>query len=62
MITLHKFLNIMDPDCELEIFDEDSINFIISGRRGTLDLPYRLYDAEVTRFIPGIVTMVFIKN
>jgi hypothetical protein len=52
----------MDRNCQLEIFDEDSIEFIISGKRGTIYLPYDLYDAKVTRFIPGIVTMIFIKN
>lgn len=62
MITLYKFLSLMDLDSELEIFDDNSPKLLIEGRRGTIDLPFELYDVEVTRFIPGIVTMIFIKE
>ncbi len=62
MVTLYQLLNVMDLDSELEIFDYDSIELLIEGRRGTIDLPHDLYGATVSHFIPGIVTKIFITD
>ena len=62
MLTLYDLLNPMDLDSELEVFYEGLEDKpIISGRRGVIDLPDNLFDAEVLKFIPGIITMIYIK-
>jgi hypothetical protein len=62
MITLYKLLNVIDLDCELEIYDDKDLKLLISGRRSSLDLPYELYDVEVCQVIPGIVTQIYVKE
>ena len=61
MITLHKLLNIMATDCEVEILDEESFNVLIYGYNYEIKLPEYLKEAYVTHFTPGIVTKIFIK-
>lgn len=62
MITLHKFLNIMSTDCELELLDEESFRVLIQGYNYEIDLPEYLKEASVVHFTPGIVTKIFIKE
>lgn len=63
MITLYQFLKIMDYDCELRIYNDDTLDFILGGdNKGNIDLPYNLYDVPVVKFIPGIVTMIYVKE
>ena len=62
MITLHKFLNIMSTDCELELLDEESFRVLIQGYNYEIDLPEYLKEAPVVHFTPGIVTKIFIKE
>jgi hypothetical protein len=51
----------MDLDCELEIFDNKTLSPLIKGYRGTIDLPYELYDTKVVHFVPGIVTKIWVS-
>ncbi len=65
MITLYEFLKLMSLDSELTIFDDEGealADSLVSGTRDTIDLPMHLYNAPVTYFVPGIVTMIFIKE
>ena len=61
MITLHEFLNVMDLDSNLIIYDNDTFDRLAEGCRDVLDLPYILYDAKVIHFTPGIVTKIFVE-
>lgn len=61
MITLHKFLNLMDLDSQLEIFNNETYEKILDGCRHTINLPDCLYDSKIVYFIPGIVTKIFIN-
>jgi hypothetical protein len=61
MILLHEFLNVMDLDSELEIFDNNTFDKLVKGCRNTLDIPFIFYDAEVTHFIPGIMTKIWVN-
>lgn len=62
MITLHKLLNILSFDCELEIFGDESLLLFASGKRDTIDVPVNLYDRPVRYCVPGIVTKIFIED
>jgi hypothetical protein len=56
LFTLFKY---MDLYAQIEIYDRDC-NFIERGIRGTIDLPEKLLDQPVYKFIPGIVTMIYL--
>jgi hypothetical protein len=58
---LHEFLNVMDLDCGLAIFDNNTFDKLIEGQRDTVDIPHILYDAEVVHFTPGILTRIFVN-
>lgn len=62
MITLHKFLDIMSTDCELEVVEDSSFGVLIDGYNYDIELPDYLKEAPVTHFTPGIVTKIFIKE
>jgi hypothetical protein len=61
MINLHEFLKIMDLDCELVVFDNNTFDKLIEGQRDNVDVPHILYDAEVVYFVPGILTRIFVN-
>lgn len=62
MITLFDLLKVMSLDCELEIIADESSKMLVRGRRSDIDVPMRLYNVPVVHIVPGIVTMVFIKE
>ena len=62
MINLKNFLNIMSPDCEIAVYDEDNDEMLLCGYKHTVDLPCEIYDAKVTHFLPGILTKIWIRR
>ena len=59
-MTLYTLFNYMDLEAQIEIYDR-ACNFMAKGIRGTIDLPDDLLDIKVYKFIPGIVTMIYLN-
>ena len=56
LFTLFKY---MDLDAKIEIYDKDC-NLLRVGIRGSIDLSDKMFNLPVHKFIPGIVTMIYL--
>lgn len=59
MITLYDVLNILNYECEVEVFEWD-LSLLQEGKRGPTDWNKDLLDRRVHRIFPGIVTKIFL--
>lgn len=61
MPTLFEIFNVLDPEAEIEIFnDQDSL--LYEGTKDTIELPDEyLLNAVVRLLITGIVTKIFLE-
>ena len=61
MITFYDLLNIIDLDCELEVFNIFG-DLLQDGHRGSTMWDDNLLDIRIHKVIPGIVTKIFLDT
>lgn len=61
MITFYDLLNILDLECEIEVFEWDG-DLLQEGRRGDTAWDADLLDRRVYKVFPGIVTKIFLDS